>query len=139
MGRGQNPVLAVVITICVLTLTGCKEGGFSISSCSEVQQPSPPEALVAVAKPASEVAGSVWTASLDCRYLAPPKDQTIVTLSFDCASVTHNLQVVQSGCHYYVSQSSAEDGPIWCLVPKASAPDPVQIQVLKERKHLYCK
>ena len=138
MTRGRIMHLAIVTTW-LLTLAGCKEGGFSISSCPEVQKPSSPEAIAAVAKPASQVAGSVWTASLDCRYLAPPKDQTLVTLSFDCASVTHNLKVVQRGCHYYVSQSTADDGPIWCLVPKPSSPDPLQIQLFEERKHLYCK
>lgn len=129
----------IIVTAYCLTFAGCKDGGFSVSSCPEVQKPSSPEALAAVAKPASKIAGSVWTAGFDCRYLAPPKDQTLITLSFDCPSVTHNLKVIQRGCHHYVSQSTAEDGPVWCLVPKPTAPDPTQIQLFEERKRLYCR
>lgn len=68
-----------------------------------------------------EKAGIYWTKKLDCRYLNPPKELTIINQGKEsCETYTHDLKVIQSGCPYFRSQSTLVDGPIWCLVENTS-------------------
>jgi hypothetical protein len=116
-------------------LGGCEGSGSLFSSCPALPEPNSAAEVAAVQKPLEEVVGSVWTENLDCRYLDPPKEVTLITQAFDCETATHNLEVLRGECPYFVSQSTLEDGPIWCL---QSAPRG-NTAIAREYRNIYCR
>jgi hypothetical protein len=82
------------------------------------------------------IAGSVWTAHLDCTYKNPPASRTARVRAFDCATTTHNVELLSSGRDYFIPRSTADDGPPYCLV-KGSV-DTAALQMARERQRVYC-
>ncbi|MDP3815804.1 hypothetical protein [Pseudomonas sp.] len=127
----------ISIAFMALFLAGCDEVKSQFASCPAAIAPASAETLEQIRSTAGTIAGSAWTKKSDCQYIDPPKDQTLSTPALNCESTTHNVKVLDSGCPYYVSQSTVKDGPIWCLRSK-----PASSQVIaasEQRMKMYCK
>lgn len=105
--------------------------------CAPPIEPSSSEDILAAVDPTQEIVGSAYTNLYDCRYLKPPKSLTVSSLPFDCDKASHNLEVYKKGCPFYISQSTAKDGPVWCLYEEDI--NSAMIKMTSQRKRAYCK
>ena len=111
----MRKVKIILILGCSLYLTAC---GNTEAECPEVIKPATEEELREAYDPNKAVAGGAKNIKYDCRYLNPPKIESVFNKAlFDCELAKISYDAVRKGCHYYESHSTVRDGPIWCLIP----------------------
>jgi hypothetical protein len=70
---------------------------------------------------------------LDCKYTNPPKHLTLIEASTaisECQAHMHNLNVMKSGCPYYVSEQFNGAGPIWCIQNGAANSKSIELHTM---------
>jgi hypothetical protein len=106
MNALPRTTLLVLLAAALPACTSQPEDGLDLGAIKRVEDPRDPKTI----------AGSTFTAGLDCTYQDPPAAWIVEVGPVECAGHRHNLEVFTTKQRYFRPRGVSKNEPPYCLV-----------------------